>query len=1053
MLSILHKRVKQLTGKPRGNPIAKPVIAVMLFAICITSLVAYAGVGDIVDSFITGILSMMSSILIGICDMLIGPIFEITTMTIDDIASYIPGFNPNSELGDFFLRALQALGNCIAFCLAAFSILQLALSLISNEKVESISSVLWRIFVFAPLTIYGSTLLEIIFDYVISPISTAFAGGVLSIGPDNTVFADIAAPIVNETNGLAVLIVGTLLIVMIGYNIIALVLEAAERYLICIFLIFLSPLAFAAGVNQSTTQVAKNWFRMFWSQCVLLILNIWVVGIARTCLGTIDASAGTTEFICWAIISYAYLKIAQRLDDILQNSGLLITRTGGDFMQDAFVAASSLVATAKLAGDVTRLNSDINKVRKNSPDGMARPEDIAVPIRNFQNNHPVLGLPVGAAAQLQNKCVNFATEAFAGSKLRHTSDSTRAGSRGNVNLSSAAYRGAAQNALIKSGRTMGFDKIGKKGAQIESLAQNPDGTLSGTLVQRDARGNIARQVGFTMSNPTGKNDDIAFRHDRTMTMAPDGKSAIIEDSKTGTYKLQQTGIDANGRQVWSATHVSDAKGNDVSALVPGYNNTTEFAFRPDNKQTDGIAAQAASAFVSGGSYDALNQNMADVANARNDIFASDAARSAGNNTVVGDEVHLAAVDGILKGDENHSFGDSAKVENIEQNDNGSLTAHMVTRNAAGEIEGETLHNISVDDDGHMSISDVGQMQVSADGKNAVVENENGTFQLSYKNNDERGNQVWEASRIFDENGQSIEASESGTQRFTVRPNSRSEDGAASQAASQFVNSSVLENTVQSSNDAIGHRTSVARDFAEASNELELMTDNDRLTALRSAGSDDEPAHINFSSEGYRRAVASYMQTHNCLKDDDILERGGEIISQELTEDGSLSGVIALRDENNRITEERHFNFSTELDKPVDTRTPESILNDSASGNSEYTEMRKIVGSAEVTLGCKYNAVDDYSGYIETSDIGKATLTRVSVDDETGDSKWQLVRRGTDSTSESGNIVTFERKGKRGESESFYDVVKELKHAKSFDEAALIDFRNKIRPAKEGKHKK
>lgn len=847
LLSKAHM-VRHPSGKLNDRrPMHIKIASAVLIALCVSSLVAQASVGDIVDSFISGILNMMSQILISICDMLIGPIFEITTMTIDEVATYIPGFNVNSEMGAFFLKALQALGNCIAACLAIFSVIQLVISLVSNEKVESITSVIWRIFVFVPLTIYGSNLLKIIFNQVISPISTAFAGGVLSISPDNAIFASIAAPIVDETNDLAVLIIGTVLIVMIGFNLIALVLEAAERYIICIVIIFLSPLAFAAGVNQSTTQVAKNWFRMFWSHCVLLILNIWVIGIARTCLETIDGSATPSQFICWAIISYAYLKIAQRLDDILQNSGLLVTRTGGDFMRDAFVAASAMATTVKAMGDTAHLGSDIRQIRKNSPDGMAKPEDIAQPIRNFQNKHPILGAPVSAAAKMQNNAVNYAQTRFAEGQLSHTSDMARAAAMGNANLNKAAYRHAIENTLNQNGRSMGFEKIGgKDGAQVENLTKNADGTVSGTLVQRDANGNIARQVGFTMSNPTGKAEDLSFSHNETMKVAPDGKSAIIEDTNTGAYKLQQTGVDESGRQ------------------------------------------------------------------------------------------------------------------------------------------------------------------------------------------------IWEASRIRDENGNEISAAESGTQSFTIRPNAHSEDGDASQAASQFMNSSVYEDTAKASNAAIEHNAAVARDYEDATKAFNSMTDDDRIASMRQdTSSENEPEHINYSSEGYREAMASYMKSHGL--ETDIFDRGGQIESQELTADGTVSGVIAVRDSDNNLKEERHFNFSTE--------SPMTRTNEAGEPEEIPAGERKIVGFVENTLECKYNAADEYSGYVETSNLGKTTLSRVSVDEDTGDSKWQLINREPGAQGDSGGVVTFERKGNRGKSETFYDVVKDLKNVNSFDEAALIDFRNKNRPKK------
>lgn len=162
-------------------------------------------------------------------------------------------------------------------CLESWKII---IGLARDEKVGSVGSLIWRMFIFIPLTIFGRKLLQGLFDQVITPISSAFASGILSFS-NNAVFSTAAAPLTGNASQLATLIVGTVLMVMIGYNLIGLVLEAAERYLICIVIIFLSPLALATGVSEESSMIAKNWLKMFWSHGVLLILNIWVVGIGR----------------------------------------------------------------------------------------------------------------------------------------------------------------------------------------------------------------------------------------------------------------------------------------------------------------------------------------------------------------------------------------------------------------------------------------------------------------------------------------------------------------------------------------------------------------------------------------------------------------------------------------------------------------------------------------------------------------------------------------------------------------------------------------------------
>lgn len=343
-------KIKRICGPPakrRGRPRHIQVISATLTAFFAASVFAYAGgIGATVDSFVAKLMTKFSGTLLDICDMLVSPIFSITTMTVSEIAAYIPGFNTTGGSGAFFVEGIQMLGTCLAGCLAMFGILKIIIGLARDEKVGSIGSLIWRMFIFIPLTIFGRKLLQGLFDQVITPISSAFAAGVLDFS-NNAVFSTAAAPLTGNASQLATLIVGTILMVMIGYNLIGLVLEAAERYLICIVIIFLSPLALATGVSEESSMIAKNWLKMFWSHGVLLILNIWVVGIGRSCFDTLDPSATTTQIIVWALITYAYFKVAQKLDDMMQNSGMMITRTGGDFVHDATLAVGTIAATGK----------------------------------------------------------------------------------------------------------------------------------------------------------------------------------------------------------------------------------------------------------------------------------------------------------------------------------------------------------------------------------------------------------------------------------------------------------------------------------------------------------------------------------------------------------------------------------------------------------------------------------------------------------------------------------------------------------------------------------
>ena len=175
--------IKRICGPPakrRGRPRHIQVISATLTAFFAASVFAYAGgIGATVDSFVAKLMTKFSGILLDICDMLVSPIFSITTMTVSEIAAYIPGFNTTGGSGAFFVEGIQMLGTCLAGCLAMFGILKIIIGLARDEKVGSVGSLIWRMFIFIPLTIFGRKLLQGLFDQVITPISSAFAAGVL----------------------------------------------------------------------------------------------------------------------------------------------------------------------------------------------------------------------------------------------------------------------------------------------------------------------------------------------------------------------------------------------------------------------------------------------------------------------------------------------------------------------------------------------------------------------------------------------------------------------------------------------------------------------------------------------------------------------------------------------------------------------------------------------------------------------------------------------------------------------------------------------------------
>ena len=73
----------------------------------------------------------------------------------------------------------------------------------------------------------------------------------------------------------SVALIALILLVILAWNYLKLLLEAAERYITLGILVFTAPVAFALGASRGTANIFKSWCRVFGSQLFLLIMNAW----------------------------------------------------------------------------------------------------------------------------------------------------------------------------------------------------------------------------------------------------------------------------------------------------------------------------------------------------------------------------------------------------------------------------------------------------------------------------------------------------------------------------------------------------------------------------------------------------------------------------------------------------------------------------------------------------------------------------------------------------------------------------------------------------------
>lgn len=604
-------------------------MAAVILAFAMTGCIALSAVSDLVSNFLSLVVMVIARIILQFCDLIMNPLLEITQMTTEEVAHYIPGFAMSGDgIGGYFSQAIMVISTTIAGALIAVRIISYLMETADGARTESVPKLIWNAVFGMVLTLTGSHFLQLMFDEIISPLTTALSEGVTGGGLGEFSFERSGMKIIGQTEsgnaagtivawmgGFSIvegasLVVSVVFLFLIWWNLIKLVLECAERYIICVFTILLSPLAFATATNERTKDTAVNWMQMFWSQCVLLILNIWVVGIARTALNIGLVGASVESVVKWGLVTYAYLKIAQKLDDMLAKAGFRITSTTGlDPMSEA-AGAFRIIAGA--AHDVLDLAGSV------AGHGRAAADAIGNVVGGAGSNSKPIAAGVAAAAGANGAAtgaasnldkygkVSFGDKEKADRFVRGT-NAERSDMYKNPGetFNSNSNRQAMANALDE----LGFDGGKVSQGTVEDLA--PDnaikGAVNGKVTYRDENGKITGVSGFRYSSD--ESGTIATKTS-DLAISPDGQSAILTTDK-GKFRLENTGrTAANGSQEWTATRMTDGKGRSLGDVIPNTKNSTSFsvpAGQLNKYGADGTAAIAARSAMESKNLDYLTR--------------------------------------------------------------------------------------------------------------------------------------------------------------------------------------------------------------------------------------------------------------------------------------------------------------------------------------------------------------------------------------------------------------------------------------------------------------
>ncbi|HJC23193.1 MAG TPA: hypothetical protein H9761_05750 [Candidatus Eisenbergiella merdavium] len=88
----------------------------------------------------------------------------------------------------------------------------------------------------------------------------------------------------------SVALIALILVLILAWNYVKLLFEAAERYILLGVLVYTAPVAFSMGSSQTTSNIFRAWCRMFAGQLFLLLMNAWCLRLFTSMVGSFLAN-------------------------------------------------------------------------------------------------------------------------------------------------------------------------------------------------------------------------------------------------------------------------------------------------------------------------------------------------------------------------------------------------------------------------------------------------------------------------------------------------------------------------------------------------------------------------------------------------------------------------------------------------------------------------------------------------------------------------------------------------------------------------------------------
>ena len=293
--------------------------------------------------------------------------------------------------------------------------------------------------------------------------------------PTDTMFSGLGA------SWLLVIIIGFIL----GFQLIKLFFEIAERYVVVAVLTLLCPVGLAMGGSKSTKDICVGFMRTYVSMIVMMVMNVLFLKLILSALATMPSGA---MVLPWCLLVVGIAKTARKADQLISKIGLNPATTGdplgaGRGMMVAMMAARTIMSSAGKGGSAKGSSGkagggSVNNSSRNYGGSTSSNVRNSTGGTNVGGNN-VGGNNVGGNNMASGAAYGATTENSANTQ-RNNQSSNMGGSRTNANTQSASnvrfgansYGGINNTANAQSGRN-GFHSSGKSQVNNNRFGSQP----------------------------------------------------------------------------------------------------------------------------------------------------------------------------------------------------------------------------------------------------------------------------------------------------------------------------------------------------------------------------------------------------------------------------------------------------------------------------------------------------------------------------------------------------------------------------------------------------